>query len=73
LDSDGRALEGVLAVQVHVGPAMTIQYRDFKIEHLPDDLPLLTAEDHPIPPDAYGVRPQGKLPQDWTPPVYGER
>ena len=72
-DEAGRALEGVLAVQVHVGPAMTIQYRDFKIKHLPDDLPLLNPEDHPIPDDAYGVRPQGRLPKDWKPPVYGER
>lgn len=73
LDEDGRALEGVLAVQVHVGPVMRIQYRDFKIKHLPDDLPLQKAEDHPIPDDAYGVRPQGKLPKGWKPPVYGER
>ncbi|MCP4944943.1 MAG: sulfatase-like hydrolase/transferase, partial [Planctomycetaceae bacterium] len=31
LDEVGRKLEGVLAVQVHVGPAMTIQYKDFEI------------------------------------------
>jgi len=73
LDEKGRALEGVLAVQVHVGPAMTIQYKDFLIQHLPDDLPLLQPGDHPIPADAYGVRPQGRLPTDWKPPVYGER
>ena len=73
LDENGRALEGVLAVQVHVGPAMTIEYKDFKIKHLPDDLPLQKAEDHPIPADAYGVKPQGKLPKDWKAPVYGER
>ena len=73
LDEKGRALEGVLAVQVHVGPAMTIQYKDFKIKHLPDDLPILKAEDHPIPNDAVGVRPQGRLPKNWKPPIYGER
>lgn len=73
LDEQGRSLEGVLAVQVHVGPAMTIQYKDFKIRHLPDDLPLQSATDHPIPATAYGVRPQGKLPPDWKPPVYGQR
>lgn len=72
LDEKGRALGGVLGVQVHVGPAMEIQYKDFKIKHLPDDLPLQKAEDHPIPADAVGVRPQGKLPKDWKPPVYGE-
>jgi arylsulfatase A-like enzyme len=73
LDENGRALEGVLAVQVHVGPAMKIQYKDFKIKHLANNLPLEKAEDHPIPADAHGVRPQGKLPKDWKPPVYGER
>ncbi|WP_153558186.1 sulfatase-like hydrolase/transferase [Roseimaritima sediminicola] len=73
LDKAGRALEGVLAVQVHVGPAMKIQYKDFRIKHLPDDLPLATAEDHPIPADARGVRPQGRLPKDWQPPIYGEQ
>ena len=72
-DEDGRSLEGVLAVQVHVGPAMEIHYKDMRIKQLPDDLPLEKAEDHPIQPDAYGVRPQGKLPKDWKPPVYGER
>ncbi len=71
LDPQGRSLEGVLAVQVHVGPAMKIQYKDFKIKHLPDDLPLRTAEDSPIPDGAHLVRPQGKLPANWTPPTYG--
>ncbi|QDT43076.1 Arylsulfatase [Gimesia alba] len=73
LDEKGRALEGVLAVQVHVGPAMKIQYKDFKIKHLPDDLPLQQAKDHPIPANAYGVRPQGRLPKNWKPPIYGQR
>ena len=72
LDEQGRALEGVLAIQVHVGPAMKIQYKDFRIKHLPDDLPLQIAADHPIPAGAYGVRPQGRLPKDWKPPIYGE-
>lgn len=72
-DEQGRVLEGVLAVQVHVGPAMTIQYKDFRIKHLPDDIPLQQLADHPIPDDAYGVRPQGHLPDDWTPPIFGRR
>ncbi len=72
LDENGRALEGVLAMQVHVGPAMKVQFKDIKIKHLPDDLPLLTAEDHPIPAGSLGVKPQGKLPKDWQPPVYGK-
>ena len=73
LDEKGRVLEGVLAMQVHVGPAMTIQYKDLRIKHLPDDLPLIKAGDVSIPHDAYGVRPQGKLPKDWTAPIYGQR
>lgn len=72
-DEKGRALEGVLAVQVHVGPAMKIQYKDFKIKHLPDDMPLQNFEEHPIPASAYGVRPQASLPADWKPPIYGDR
>ncbi|MCA8987837.1 MAG: sulfatase-like hydrolase/transferase [Planctomycetaceae bacterium] len=72
LDEKGRSLEGVLAVQVHVGPAMTIQYRNFLIRHLPDEMPLITADEVKIPDDAYGVKPQGKIPPDWKPPVYGE-
>lgn len=72
LDEKGRALEGVLAMQVHVGPAMTIQYKGLRIKHLPDNLPLLKSEDSPIPAKAYGVRPQGRLPKGWKAPVYGE-
>ena len=72
-DQQGRKLEGVLAVQVHVGPAMTIQFKDFQIQHLPDELPLAIAADHPIAKDAYGVRPQGRLPKDWKPPIYGQQ
>lgn len=72
-DEKGRSLEGVLAFQVHVGPAMTIQFKDLKIKHLPDDLPLETMASHSIPADAYGVRPQGKLPKGWKAPVYGQR
>lgn len=73
LDETGRSLDGVLAVQVHVGPAMKVQYKDFKIQFLPDDLPLEKAEDHPIPADAHGVKPQGKLPKDWKAPIFGEQ
>ncbi|MGB7329722.1 MAG: sulfatase-like hydrolase/transferase [Rubripirellula sp.] len=73
LDVGGRSLEGVLAVQVHVGPPMKIQYKDFKIKHLPDDLPLIGADEAQIPATAHGVRPQAKLPKDWQPPIYGDR
>jgi hypothetical protein len=60
LDEKGRKLEGVLAVQVHVGPPMTIRYKDVLLKTLPDDLPLITAEQAPIPPGARKVDPQGQ-------------
>ncbi|QDT10367.1 sulfatase-like hydrolase/transferase [Planctomycetes bacterium K23_9] len=72
LDPEGRTLEGVLAVQVHVGPAMKIQYKDFKVKHLPDDMPLITPDEALISAGSKGVRPQGRLPADWKAPVYGE-
>jgi len=72
LDEEGRALEGVLAMQVHAGPAMKVQFKDIRIKHLPDDLPLLRAENHPIPAGSSGVKPQGKLPKNWKPPIFGK-
>jgi hypothetical protein len=60
LDEKGRKLDGVLAVQVHVGPPMTIQYKDFFLRTLPDDLPLITLEHADNPPDARKVAPQGQ-------------
>lgn len=69
-DEKGRSLDGVLGMQVHVGPAMKIQFKDIRIQFLPDDLPLLKPADHPIPAGSLGVKPQGKLPKDWQPPVY---
>jgi Domain of Unknown Function (DUF1080) len=60
LDEKGRKLEGVLAMQVHVGPAMTIQYRDLFLKQLPDDLPLITSNQASVPPDAKKVAPQGQ-------------
>ncbi len=60
LDEGGRKLDGVLAVQVHVGPPMTIQYKDVFLKTLPDDLPLITAAQAAIPPDARKVAPQGQ-------------
>lgn len=69
-DEKGRSLDGVLGMQVHVGPAMKIQFKDIRIQFLPDDLPLLKPADHPIPAGSLGVKPQAKLPKDWQPPVY---
>lgn len=59
LDEKNRALEGILGVQVHVGPAMQIQYRNFFVKHLPANLPLTTAAQAPIPASAVKVVPQG--------------
>lgn len=73
LDEQGRSLEGVLAMQVHVGPAMKIQYRNIRLKSLPDDLPLLTPDEVTIPDDAWGVKPQGRVPADWKPPIYKTR
>lgn len=59
LDEKGRALEGILGVQVHVGPAMTIQYRNFWVKHLAADLPLVKSDEAKIPASAVKVVPQG--------------
>ena len=60
LDEKGRKLDGVLAVQVHVGPAMKIQYKDFFLKRLPDHLPLVAPDQAKIPATARKVVPQGK-------------
>jgi hypothetical protein len=60
LDEKNRALEGILGVQVHVGPAMQIQYRDFFIKNLPDDPPIITPDQAKIPASAVKVVPQGQ-------------
>lgn len=59
LDAAHRSLSGVLGVQVHVGPPMTVRYRNFHLKRLPDDMPLLTASETVIPEDAVAVEPQG--------------
>lgn len=59
LDEKHRALEGILGVQVHVGPPMEIQYRDFYVKRLPDDLPILSPDEAKIPATAVKVKPQG--------------
>ena len=72
LDEKDRLMEGVLAMQVHKGPAMTIEFKDMRIKHLPDNLPILIAEQHPIPPGSKGVRPQRKLPKGWKAPEFSK-
>ena len=39
---------------------MTIQYKDFFLKVLPDDLPLIKHEEVVIPPNARNVAPQGQ-------------
>jgi hypothetical protein len=60
LDEKNRALEGILGVQVHVGPKMEIQYRNFFLKQLPDNLPLISASEAKIPASAVKVVPQGQ-------------
>lgn len=65
-DEEGRILAGLLGVQVHVGPPMTVEFKDFHLKRLADDLPMQKPE---IPDDAILVKPQGKLPKGWTAPM----
>ena len=39
---------------------MQIQYRDFFVKHLPDNAPIITPEQAPIPASAVKVVPQGQ-------------
>jgi len=36
-DAKNRRFDGLLGVQVHVGPPMKIEYRNFRLKHLPPD------------------------------------
>ncbi len=51
-----RALEGLLAFQVHKGPAMIVQIKDVVLKELPD-APLVTLDKTPIPSDAQRIVP----------------
>jgi hypothetical protein len=35
-DPKGRAMEGILALQIHAGPPMTVEFKDIRVTHLPD-------------------------------------
>ena len=72
-DPKARALGGVFGLQVHVGPAMKVQFKDILIKHLPDNLPVLSEEEAKIPANATGQRPPGTPAKDWKAPIYGER
>jgi putative heme-binding domain-containing protein len=51
-----RALEGLLAFQVHKGPAMIVQIKDVVLKELPETT-LLTLEKNQIPSDAQRIVP----------------
>jgi putative heme-binding domain-containing protein len=55
-DEGGRALEGLLAFQVHRGPAMTVQIKDVRLKALPDGgvTPFAKAD---LPNDAQEIMP----------------
>jgi hypothetical protein len=65
-DAVGRRLEGLVGVQVHVGPPMKVQYRNWRIKHLPN-AKLIKPEQTPIPPNAPKVVPQNGTPPPRTP------
>jgi len=47
--ADKRALSGILALQIHVGPAMVVQFKDIQLKRLPKS-ELTKPEETPIPP-----------------------
>jgi hypothetical protein len=61
-DEIGRRLAGLVGVQVHVGPPMKVQYRNWRIKHLPDNAKLIQPAQTPIPPNAAKVVPQAGTP-----------
>ncbi len=60
LDEKGRKLDGILGMQVHVGPPMKIEFKDLFLKKLADDLPIMSAVQAKVPADAVKVVPQGK-------------
>ena len=55
-----RELEGLLAIQIHRGPAMKVQIKDIVLKELPDG-GVLTPGQAPVPADAKKVAaPAGK-------------
>jgi len=53
-DEKGRALEGLIALQLHRGPAMIAQFKDIFIKELPEG-GVLSLEKNPIPSDAQKI------------------
>lgn len=53
-----RELEGLLAIQIHRGPAMKVEVKDIVLRELPDG-DLVTLEQSPIPADAKKIAAPG--------------
>ncbi len=60
--SSERELEGLLAFQVHRGPAMKVEIKDIFLKELPDG-ELLSQEQNPIPKDAKKIGQIDKKPK----------
>lgn len=72
LDIENLTLDGIIGFQVHVGPAMKVQFKDPMIKHLPDKLAFRNAADTKIPKGSVGLRPKGTPAKGWKAPIYGE-
>lgn len=53
-DQEGRLMKGVIALQVHRGPAMRVQMKEVELKHLPAD-GMLSIADAPLPAGAKKV------------------
>lgn len=53
-DPEGRSMKGIIALQVHRGPAMRVQMKEVELKHLPAG-GLLSTADAPLPKDAKKV------------------
>ena len=69
-DEKGRALDGVLAMQVHKGPPMTIEFKEMFIKHLPTTFRSSNRRITPSLPMPSGYGPKGNCPR-LEAPVYG--
>ena len=64
-EEKARSLEGLLAFQIHQGPAMTVQIKDVMLKDLPDG-GLLAFDQISIPSDAQLMQKPGSAPKSKT-------
>jgi putative heme-binding domain-containing protein len=67
-EEKARSLEGLLAFQIHQGPAMTVQIKDVMLKDLPDG-GLVAFNPLSIPSDAQLIQPPGAKPKPAPAPV----